>query len=102
MTAQEQLTTKVESGEIELIRQGDSTHPMGTQDIFRCPNGKGASIVWHRFSYGGGERLLEGAVLQFADNGEWSLDYSTPITNDVVGWMTAEQAAQFVLDIAAL
>jgi hypothetical protein len=48
-------------------------------------NGYSASVVSHRFSYGGGEGLFELAVLD-ADR----ITYDTPITSDVLGCLTTE------------
>ena len=50
------------------------------------PNGYGASIVKFTGSYGAEEDLWEVAVLK---GGE--LCYDTPITDDVVGWLTEER-----------
>ena len=54
----------------------------GSQIVYRFPNGYGASVVEHSFSYG-----LELAVIKFlsADNGHFVLTYDTPVTSDVVG-----------------
>lgn len=46
-------------------------------------NGYGVSIVRHSFSYGGTSGLFEVAVLDA--NGE--LTYSTPVTDEVLGWL---------------
>lgn len=60
------------------------TRPMhsGVQALWRFPNGRGASVVNHSGSYG-----TELAVLRYHGGGvdDWELDYSTPVTDDVVG-----------------
>ena len=50
--------------------------------IYEFDNGFGASVVQHSGSYGGDSGLYEIAVLD--SNGEMS--YTTPITDDVIGY----------------
>lgn len=51
------------------------------QTFYEFPNGFGASVVYGPFTYG-----LEVAVIKWdKDDGTWDIDYSTPITDDVVG-----------------
>lgn len=51
------------------------------------PNGYGASLVSHDLSYGGRQGLWEIAVIK---DGE--IDRSTPITGDVLRYLTKEEA----------
>lgn len=63
-------------------------------------NGRGVSIIRHRGSYGGNAGLFELAVLK-ADG---ELDYSTPVTGDVLGWLTVPEvldAMKAVSDLPA-
>ena len=53
----------------------------GTQWRFDFPNGYGASVVRHSFSYGREQGLWELGVI--GTNGR--LTYHTPITDDVIG-----------------
>jgi hypothetical protein len=46
-------------------------------------NGFGASIVKHKYSYGGKDGLYEIAILD--NDGE--ITYTTPITDDVLGYL---------------
>ena len=55
----------------------------GVQYIYKFENEMGASVVRHAGSYGNEKGLWELAVLD--ENGE--LDYTTPITNDVIGYL---------------
>jgi hypothetical protein len=55
----------------------------GKQYVYKFPNGYGASVVKHGFSYGGKDDLWELAVLK-----EGELCYDTPITDDVLGHLT--------------
>lgn len=70
----------------------------GIQYIAKFDNGYGASIVKNQFSYGGGAGLWELAVLDH--NG--SLTYDTPITNDVLGYLTEEEVNATLDQIEAL
>lgn len=61
-------------------------------------NGYGYSVIRNSFSYGGRSGLFELAVLD--SYGE--LTYSTPITGDVLGYLTPEEVGQALRQIAAL
>ncbi len=71
----------------------------GTQRIFRFKNGYGASVVQHSFSYG-----LELAVIRFSGeaNDQYTLIYSTPITDDVIGHNTENDIERLLTKIEAL
>jgi len=61
-------------------------------------NGFGASIVKHQYSYGGGDGLYEIAVLD--SGGE--ITYTTPITDDVLGYLSEEDVERYVNEIKNL
>ena len=61
------------------------------------PNGYSTSIVSHENSYGGEDGLFEIAVIY----GE-SIVYDTPITGDVLGYLTFQAVASALEQIAAL
>ena len=65
------------------------------------PNGYGISIVKHSFSYGGNEGLWEAAILR-GDMEDYVLDYDTPITGDVLGYLTEEEVDKLVADVEKL
>lgn len=48
---------------------------------YKFDNGYGASVINGGFSYG-----LEVAVIRYDGDG-WTIDYSTPITSDVIGYV---------------
>ena len=73
----------------------------GEQHIYRFSNGYGASVVRHDFSYGGRDGLYELAVITFTADG-FDLTYDTPITGDVLGWLTVADVAETLARIAAL
>lgn len=74
----------------------------GIQHVYKFANGYGASVVQHEFSYGSHENLWELAVIHFDDTGEWSLDFSTAITDDVIGWINMVQVMEILLQIEHL
>lgn len=60
-------------------------------------NGYGASIVRGPYTYGGREGLYELAVIS-----NDKIDYTTPITDDVEGWLTPERVMEILAQIEAL
>lgn len=84
---------------IELIRTIDDE--FGRQFVFRCENDYGASVVMNRVSYGHEDGLWELGVIKF-DRDEWHLDYDTPITNDVIGYLTEKDVKRLLIEISKL
>ena len=70
---------------------------MGIQAEIQFPNGYGASIIRGAHSYGGKSSLYELAVLK-----DGALCYTTPITNDVEGWLTEEIVTELLQRIETL
>lgn len=66
-----------------IKEQNDLGYP---QTIYKFPNGYGASVIKFNYVYFG----IEIAALRFDKNGKWDIDYSTPITNDVIGGLNEE------------
>ena len=64
-------------------------------------NGFGASVVSHKYSYGGPDGLYELAVIK-GDENDWKLTYDTPITSDVLGHLTEEEVESYLNQIEAL
>lgn len=75
-------------------------HPMGMgiQCVAQFSNGYGASIVQGPHTYGGTQGLYEIAI--FGKNGE--ITYDTPITNDVLGYLSEEEVEKTLTDIKNL
>lgn len=77
----------------------------GVQKVFRFENGYGASVVKNPYSYGGDEGLWELAVVLVYENEgrlSWKLVYDTPITEDVLGWLTWEEVEETLKQIEEL
>lgn len=67
---------------------GPLSNPIGL--LVKFPNQYGASIVRHSGSYGGPDGLLEMGVAIFS--GElYGLDYNTPLTDDVFGYLEEDE-----------
>jgi hypothetical protein len=84
----------------------DREHPSGLggfQIVFKFENGYGASLVRSKYTYGGPQGLFEMAVVKFNETGtDYKLNYDTPITDDVLGHLTAEECAGYLKDISEL
>ena len=78
-----------------------TVHHTGIQYLAFYPNGYGASIVQHDFSYGGKENLWELAVIKGTEE-DWNLCYSTPITGDVLGYLTEQDVDDTLKQIESL
>lgn len=78
-------------------------HPHdGVQFIYKFPNNYGASVVQHSFSYGSEHGEQELAVIRFDGPHEFDLDYTTPITNDVIGYLSWERVEALIDEVEAL
>lgn len=65
---------------------------------FGFENGYGASVIRGQYTYGGSSGLWELAVL----HGEGDICYSSPITDDVVGWLSELEVESLLDQIQAL
>ena len=61
-------------------------------------NGYGVSVIKHKYSYGGPDGLYELAILD--SDGE--ITYDTPITDDVIGYLTEEGVTALLTEIQLL
>lgn len=75
----------------------DGTRNGGPRYVVDYPNGYSASIIKHCASYGGTDDLWELAVLK---NG--GVCYDTPITDDVIGWLSEEEVVELCRQISEL
>lgn len=68
---------------------------------FKFDNGFGASVIKHEFSYGFEDDLFELAVLEWT--GEYhAITYDTPITDDVIGYLTNDEVMNYLYQIKNL
>ncbi len=74
----------------------------GIQKVYKFDNGFGASVVKTPYSYGGDKALWEIAVLEFGDNDEYNLTYSTDITDDVLGHLSKNEVNSTLDNIESL
>ncbi|GAA1412008.1 hypothetical protein AUR04nite_00260 [Glutamicibacter uratoxydans] len=70
----------------------------GAQHIYKFPNGFGASVICTMYSRGGPNGLWELGVLDELGD----LTYSTPITDDVIGYLEDEEVCELLTRINAL
>ena len=69
--------------------------------VFKFPNGYGASIIKRLGSYGYEEDKFELAVLAY-EGKRLILAYNTPITDDVLGYLTNEEVLELLEKIKCL
>lgn len=77
------------------------THPNqfgGVQAVMEFDNGYGVSVVRTPHSYGGDKGLYEMAVLDKTGN----ITYDTPITNDVLGYLTEDEVTEYMIEVQKL
>ena len=91
--------------EIRKIYEPIDARPLESgaiQKLYRFANNYGASVVKGEHTYGGEEGLWELAVIKFKTDGDYVLDYSTPITEDVEGHLTDDAVEELLTKIEAL
>ena len=70
----------------------------GVMSRIQFDNGYGASVVKTPYTYGGDNGLYELAVLDSDGN----LTYSTPVTDDVIGYLRPEDVTDVLAKIQQL
>jgi len=75
----------------------------GSQKVYRFDNGYGASVVSHKYSYGGDAGLYELMVInwEIKPDGFFPV-YDTPITSDVLGWLEEDDIEGILVRIEYL
>ena len=81
-----------------MVEKVDMPDLNGYPLLYKFDNGYGASVVQHDYSYGGKDDKYEIAVLD--QDGE--LCYDTPITSDVIGYLTMSEANKILINISHL
>jgi hypothetical protein len=98
MKTTERPTNNFDVTTFQELRFQDHTLVLRKQCIVQFPNGYGASIVQGEYTYGGKDGLYEIAV--FGKDGH--ITYSTPITDDVLGYLSEEEVEKTLIDIKNL
>ena len=80
----------------------DTKSNNGIHAIVKFENNYGASVVKHDHSYGGKDGLYELAVTQYDENGDWDICYDTPITDDVLGYLSEAEVTSYLMQIEQL
>jgi len=70
---------------------------IGIQARIYFDNGYGASVVQSPYSYGGNQDLYELAVIK-----DDAIRYDTPITDDVIGYLTEDDVTKYLGQIQEL
>lgn len=82
----------------DLEFKSHPNHLGGVQAVITFDNGYGASVVCTPHTYGGDKGLYELAVL----GTDGHLTYSTPVTNDVMGYLRPEDVTDVMAKIQQL
>lgn len=73
----------------------------GVQWVYRFANGYGGSVINHSGSYG-----VELAVVEWDDwlteDDDYTICYTTPVTGDVLGWLTFDELVSKLGEVQAL
>lgn len=90
---------KIKFGNYEPVEDLSGHFPSFSKLLYHYEfkNGYGASVLRSSYSFGGDRGLFELAVLKDGD-----ICYSTPITNDVIGYLTADEVAKYLQQIEKL
>jgi hypothetical protein len=84
--------------DLEFEQINDAPFMVGKKSRMHFDNGYGVSVVSHSYSYGGRDGLYEIAVLDSNDE----LTYDTPVTNDVIGYLTEEDVSNIMKQVQEL
>ena len=70
----------------------------GIKSLLHFENGYGVSVVKHKYSYGNGKGLYEMAIM----NKDNDIVYNTPITEDVLGYLTEDDVSNYMIKVQKL
>lgn len=90
---------KIKFGNYEPVEDLSGHFPSFSKLLYHYEfkNGYGASVLRSSYSFGGDRGLFELAVLKGGD-----ICYNTPITNDVIGYLTADEVTEYLQQIEKL
>ena len=88
---------KVEIFNKNIVEEGTDWH-VCIFAKYQFPNGYGASVIKNSVSYGGKSGLYELAVL----NKDGKIIYDTPITDDVLGYLTLLDVTKHLKEVKNL
>ena len=71
------------------------------QAVMFFANGYGVSVLIGGHCYGDGSAPYELAILT-GNVKKWNLCYDTPITNDVLGYLTPEEVTEYMIEVQKL
>lgn len=91
--------TQIKFGNYEPVEDLSGCFPPFSKLLYHYEfkNGYGASVLRSSYSFGGDRGLFELAVLK-----DGNICYSTPITNDVIGYLTADEVTEYLQQIEKL
>lgn len=84
--------------DLDFKKLDDLSFMVGVCSRMMFENGYGVSVVSNSYSYGGRDGLFEVAVL----DKDGDLTYNTPITNDVIGYLTPEEVTDVMKQVQEL
>jgi hypothetical protein len=70
----------------------------GIKTTLHFDNEYGISVVRHKYSYGSGLDLYEMAIM----NKDNDIVYDTPVTNDVLGYLTENDVSNYMIKVQRL
>ena len=84
--------------DLEFEQLNDAPYMVGKKSRMHFDNGFGVSVVSHTHSYGGRDGLYEVAVL----DKDGVLTYETPVTSDVIGYLSEEDVTDVMKKVQEL
>jgi hypothetical protein len=76
---------------------------MGEHAFHMFPNYYGVSVIRGQYTYGGKKGLYELAVIHMGpEDKESTIVYDTPITGDVIGYLTPEDVTDIMKQVSEL
>jgi hypothetical protein len=80
------------------FKENDTHMNSGIFSTMMFENGYGVSVIRTQMSYGNKEGLFELAVLDSTGD----ITYDTPITSDVLGWLTEDDVSRVMGEVQSL